>query len=268
MSINNPLLQAAFSSARFAGRRACSRFSSSEPQIDTLIIDVDRTLTAEDSPKLALERIVGREKTHEIFDSFIGRVVKGQLKIQDLHSAVFGELYSRGFRRSDWVGVMEELECSGGLKKPLIDLLLGLSARNGVTLVLATRASQDSASWLAMRYGFHHAIGSVERVNGSFQGFETVIGARDDGNGTVTKLTAASRALAGAGKSLDPSRTAVIANDLLDAIEMLHCAKGILILPEQPNKLERLSVALGLYDVLIRERDVGAKLPAALGLAV
>lgn len=267
MSIDNPLLQAAFSSARFAGRRTCSRFSAAPPQIDTLIIDVDRTLTAEDSPKLALEKLVGREKTHEIFDSFIGRVVKGRLRIQDLHSAIFGELYSRGFRKSDWVGVMEELERSGGLKKPLIDLLLGLSDRHGLTLVLATRASQDSASWLAARYGFHHAIGSVERVNGSFQGFETVIGARDDGNGTVTKLTAASRAMARAGKPLEPSKTAVIANDLLDAIEMLNCAKGIMIMPEQPNKLERLSAVLGLYDVLIREHDVGAKLAPALGFA-
>ena len=103
MSINNPLMQAALSSARFAGRRACSRFSDSEPHIDTLIIDVDRTLTVEDSPKLALERLIGREKTHEIFDSFLGRVVRGNLKIQELHSAIFNELYSRGFRQSDWV---------------------------------------------------------------------------------------------------------------------------------------------------------------------
>ena len=163
--------------------------------------------------KWTLERLVGREKTHEIFDSFLGKVVRGKLKIQELHSAIFNELYSRGFRQSDWVAVMEDLERKDGIKRPLIDLLLSLSEERRLTLVLATRASLDSARWLARRYGFHHAIGSVEKVNGTFQGFETMIGARDDGNGTVTKLTAASRAMAASGKSLDPSRTAVIAND-------------------------------------------------------
>ncbi len=265
MSIQNPLLQAAVSSARFARRRACSRFSS-EPTIDTLIIDVDRTLTAEDSPKLALERLVGKEKTREIFDSFLKRVILGRLGLQDLHAAVFGELYSRGFRTQDWVGVMEDLERTGGLKKPLIDLLLRMSEENGLTLVLATRASRESARWLSARYGFHHAIGSVERVNGSFAGFETMIGAHDDGNGTITKLTAAARALEASGRKLDPSRTAVISNDLLDALEMLGCARGVLVLPQEPNTLERLSVALRLYDVLVKEGDAASSLPKALGL--
>ncbi len=267
MSVNNPLIQAALSSARFAGRRACSRFSSTDPSIDTLIIDVDRTLTSEDSPKLALQRLVGREKTHEIFDSFLRDVVLGKMRIQDLHGAVFGELYSRGFRQSDWVGVMEDLDRSGGIKKRLIDLLLDLSGSHGLTLVLATRASAESARWLASRYGFHHAIGSVEKINGSFSGFETMIGSHDDGDRIVTKLTAASRAIEGAGRRMDPMRTAVISNDLLDALEMLGSARGVLILPEPPNTLEKLSAALRLYDVLVKERDVETMLPRALGLA-
>ncbi len=265
MSIENPLLQAALSSARFASRRARTRFSGAEPSIDTLIIDVDRTLTSEDSPKLALEGLVGKERTKEIFDSFLKRVVLGRLKIQDLHAAVFGELYSRGFRQSDWIRVMEDHERSGGLRRPLIDLLLDISGRNGVTMVLATRASAESARWLSARYGFHHSVGSVERVNGSFDGFEMKIGSRDDGNGTVTKLTAASRALQGAGKRLDPSRTAVLSNDLLDALEMLGCARGVLVLPQTPNRLERMTRALGLYDVLVKEGEERQRLPAALG---
>jgi hypothetical protein len=102
----------------------------------------------------------------------------------------------------------------------------------------------------------------VERVNGVFQGFDTVIGAYDNGNGTLTKLTAASRALSAAGKTLEPSRTAVIANDLLDSMEMLNCARGVLLLPSNPNKLERLTLRLGLYDALVRENDLAGIRPA------
>jgi hypothetical protein len=267
MAPTNPLLQAALSSARFAGRRASARLSGRRPEIETLIVDVDRTLTAEDSPKVALQNMVGKEKTKEIFDSFIAEVVRGRLRLQDLHSAVFGELYSRGFKKSDWVAVMEGIEKEGGLRESLISSILGLAEREGLTVVLATRASLDSARWLAGKYGFSHAVGSVEKVNGAFVGFETVIGAFDDGNGTMTKLTAASRVLARSGRSLDPSRTAVIANDLLDAIEMLNSALGVLIIPEEPNRLERLSAGLRLYDVLISGGDAPGSLGPALGFS-
>jgi hypothetical protein len=160
---------------------------------------------------------------------------------------------------------MEDLERSGGLKKELIDSLLGLSLKENLTLILATRASLDSAQWLARRFGFHYAVGSVEYINGSFQGFETKIGAADDGNGTMTKLSAASKAVEMAGKRLNPATTAVIANDLLDALEMLSCSRGVLILPSSPNRLELLTAKLRLYDVLLNEERAHIDLPGALG---
>ena len=257
----NPLVQAALASARFAKRRR----NPGRPEIETIIIDVDRTLTKEDSPKLALEKIVGKDEAKRIFDSFLSRVLRGRLKLHEIHDAVYTELYSRGFRRSDWGGIMEELSANGGLKRELIDALLELSERHSLTTVLATRASLDGAQWLARNFGFHHAIGSVESVNGVFQGFETKIGAADNGNGTMTKLTAARRALERSGKTLDPSRTAVIANDLLDALEMLNCARGVVILPSSPNRLELLTSKLMLYDVLVREEKAATELPKALG---
>jgi hypothetical protein len=97
MVLNSPLFQAAISSIRFARRR---RFDAL-PKVETLIIDVDRTITREDSPKLALENLVGKAEAKRIFDSFLNRVLRGKLKLQDIHSAVYGELYSRGFRKSD-----------------------------------------------------------------------------------------------------------------------------------------------------------------------
>jgi hypothetical protein len=257
----NPLFQAAVSSVRFARRRRLD----SLPKVETLIIDVDRTLTTEDSPKLALEKLVGKVEAKKIFDSFLSRVLRGSLKLQDIHAAVYGELYSRGFRKSDWPLIMEDLDKNGGLKRELIDSLLALSAKENLTLILATRASREGAQWLANRFGFHHAVGSVEMVNGVFQGFETMIGAADNGNGTMTKLTAASRAMASAGKTLDPLRTAIIANDLLDALEMLSCARGIVIMPSVPNRLEFLTAKLRLYDVLLREDKAHLELPGALG---
>jgi hypothetical protein len=259
----NPLLQAAASSARFAFRRR----NPSDPRIETIIIDVDRTITKEDSPKVALSKIVGKEEAKKIFDSFLSRVLRGNLKLQDIHSAVYGELYSRGFKRSDWALVMEDLEKSGGIKTDIIDAILDMSRKENVSLVLATRASRDGAEWLARRYGFHHAVGSVEMVNGTFQGFETMIGASDNGNGTMTKLTAARKALQAAGKHLDPKTTAIIANDLLDALEMLKCARGVIILPSEPNRLELLTLKLRLYDVLLREAKAHLELPGALGFS-
>ncbi|HSB46707.1 MAG TPA: HAD family hydrolase [Candidatus Bilamarchaeum sp.] len=257
----NPLFQAAVSSYRFAKRRR----NAALPELETLIIDVDRTITKEDSPKLALERLAGKAVAERVFESFPRRVIRGELKLQDIHAAVYGELYSRGFRRSDWISVMEELERTGGLKRRTIDALIELSRRESLTLVLATRASRDSAEWLARRYGFHHAVGSVEHVNGTFQGFETMIGSEDNGNGTMTKLTAASKAMAASGKTLDPKRTAVIANDLLDALEMLNCARGVIIMNSSPNTLESITSKLRLYDAMVSEENAHAELPAALG---
>jgi hypothetical protein len=261
MASTNPLFQVAASSARFAKRR----WVGSLPQIETLVIDVDRTITKEDSPKLALEKLVGKEDARRIFDSFFSRVLRGKLKLQDLHSAVYGELYSRGFKRSDWAGIMEDLAKNGGLKRQLIDAFLEISRKENITLVLATRASRDSAEWLARRFGFHHAVGSVEMVNGVFQGFETKIGVVDDGNGTMTKLTAARKVMEAAGKALNPATTAIIANDLLDALEMLSCARGVIILPSVPNKLELLTRRLKLYDVMLREETAHHELGGVLG---
>ncbi|MFN7991353.1 MAG: HAD family hydrolase [Candidatus Micrarchaeia archaeon] len=260
MAVKNPLAQAALSSARFAKRR----MFQPPVQIETIIVDVDRTLTREDSPKLALESLAGKEAAHKVFDRILNDVVLGRLKLGDVHSTVFRELYSRGFKTSDWVSIMEDLERSGGLKSELIGELQGLAGR-GVTVVLATRASYESARWIAGRFGFHHAIGSVERVNGVFQGFDLVIGAKDEGDHSMTKLTAARKALAASSKTLDPGRTAVIANDLLDALEMLECSRGILVMPSPPNRLEKLTMALRLYDVLIREQDVVSCLKPSLG---
>lgn len=257
----NALIQAAIASAKFARRRR----SHEKPEIETILVDVDRTLTAEDSPKLALSKLAGSGEAKRIFDSFPAKVVCGKLKIQDIHGAVYRELYSRGFKRADWPLIMEELERNGGIKRRLIDCLLELGRTHGLTLVLATRASRDGAEWLAKRYGFHHAVGSVEHINGSFSGFETMIGASDNGNGIMTKLTAARKEMALSGKPLEPSKTAVIANDLLDALEMLSCARGIVVLPSSPNRLELLTARLRLYDVLLREERAPAELPAALG---
>jgi hypothetical protein len=253
----NPFAQAALSSARFAGRRAASRLSGRRPELDTIIIDVDRTLTTEDSPKAALEMLIGPKKAKEVFDSFLTGVMKGRYKISELHGAIFGELYSRGFRRQDWVGLMEDLERKDMLRKELIGSLTGICRSEGLTSILATRASQDSASWLARRFGFDFAVGSVERsADGRFEGFSLMIGASDGSdNGTrvLTKISAAAEALAEKNRSLHPSRTAVLSNDLLDALEMLRVARGILLKPSEPNTLERITQRLRLYDATVGE---------------
>jgi hypothetical protein len=92
-----------------------------------------------------------------------------------------------------------------------------------------------------------------------------MIGAYDDGNGTMTKLSAAAKAMRASGKTLDPSRTAVIANDLLDVLEMLKSARGIVLLPSEPNRLERITTFLKLYDILLKEAEIDQCLKSSLG---
>jgi len=265
----NPVLSAALSSARFAGRRASARFAA-PPQIETLIVDVDRTITREDSPKLALEALCGKEEAGRIFHSIIKSAVLGRIPLESINSEVFGELYKRGFRRGDWVSLMESQERSGGLRLDLVDAISSLWADRGLEIVFATRSSEDAAKWLARRFGFGHAIGSREKsLNGSFEGFSRMIGVADGiylGSEMLTKMTAASRLLAESGRRLDPMRTAVLTNDLLDAFEMLASARGVLLVPREKNTLEKLTGAFHLYDATIREDgDVRMQLNEALG---
>ncbi len=265
-----PLLAAALSSVRFAGRRAAARFRE-PPALDTLIVDVDRTITAEDSPKVAPERMCGKEEAKKVFDGFVRRAIKGELKLDQIHSEVFGELYRRGFKRSDWVLIMQELERKGGLRIRLIDSLTRVASEAGLSTVLATRSSRESAEWLARRFGFSFAVGSVENPsNGVFGGFSLMIGAADspvNGTRVLTKMSAASELMKAAGKTLAPGRTAVFSNDLLDALEMLRSARGILLVQDEPNTLERITYGLRLYDVTVRDGpDVAGELREALGL--
>ncbi|MEW6035939.1 MAG: HAD family hydrolase [Candidatus Micrarchaeota archaeon] len=265
-----PLLAAALSSVRFAGRRAAARFRE-PPLLDTLIVDVDRTITSEDSPKVALERMCGKDEAKKVFDGFVKRAIKGELKLDQIHSEVFGELYRRGFKRSDWVLIMQELERRGGLRFRLIDSLTRVASEAGLSTVLATRSSRDGAEWLARRFGFPFAVGSVENSsNGVFGGFSLMIGAADspvNGTRVLTKMSAASELMKAAGRTLAPERTAVFSNDLLDALEMLRSARGILLVQDEPNTLERITYGLRLYDVTVRDGpNVADELRGALGL--
>lgn len=268
--MKNPVLTAVASSARFASRRAISPIRA-KPAIETLIVDVDRTITAEDSPKLALERLCGKETAKKIFDGFLKSVIRGERRLDNLHLAVFGEIYSRGFRRSDWGALMGELERTGGIRTGMMDSIRRIAEERKLSVVLATRSSQDSAMWLANRFGFEFAIGSVERSgNGSFGGFSTMIGMHDglmDGTLVLTKVSAASLAMQAEGRRFDPSRTAVISNDLLDALEMLSCARGILFIPNERNTLEKITYGFRLFDTTLREdSDMEKGLRGALGL--
>jgi hypothetical protein len=265
----NPVLSAIVSSARFAGRRAAARFCI-DPKIETLLVDVDRTITREDSPKLALEHLCGKKEAKRVFDSILQSAALGRIPLESVNSAVFSELYKNGFKRSDWAALMERQDRSGGLRMDLIGAITELAAKENVTLVLATRSSRDSAQWLAGRFGIPFSVGSVERpMNGSFAGFSTMIGVVDgivDGTEMLTKMTAASRLLAASGLRLDPIRTAVLTNDLLDAFEMLACARGVLLVPKEKNTLEKLTSGFRLYDALIHEDgDVRKQLNMALG---
>jgi hypothetical protein len=265
----NPVLSAVVSSARFAGRRAAARFAK-EPEIDTLIVDVDRTITREDSPKLALEALCGKEEAGKIFHSIIRSAILGRIPLESINSEVFGELYRRGFRRSDWVTLMEAQERSGGLRLDLIDAISSICVNRNIDIVFATRSSEDAAKWLSRRFGFGHAIGSRERgINGSFDGFSRMIGVADGiylGAEMLTKMTAARLVLEESGRTLIPVRTAVLTNDLLDAFEMLACARGVLLVPKEKNTLEKLTGAFHLYDATIHEDgDVGKQLNVALG---
>lgn len=265
----NPVVSAIVSSARFAGRRTAARFTKA-PEIETLIVDVDRTLTREDSPKLALEALSGKEEAGRIFHSIIRSAIFGRIPPESINGEVFGELYKRGFRRSDWVSLMEAQEKNGGLRLDLIEAIQALSARHGITTVLATRSSDDAACWLAQRYGFGFGVGSIERpMNGSFAGFSRMIGVFDGiylGTEVVTKMTAASRLMAASGRTLVPEKTAVLTNDLLDAFEMLASARGVLLVPKEKNTLEKLTSAFHLYDATIREGEKMFKqLESALG---
>jgi hypothetical protein len=265
----NPVLSAVMSSARFAGRRTAARFVA-PPQIETLIVDVDRTITLEDSPKLALEALCGKAEAGKIFHSIIRKAILGRIPLESINGEVFGVLYNRGFRHSDWVSLMEGQERDNGLRLDLIESIQALSARHGITIVLATRSSDAAARWLATRYGFGFGVGSIERpMNGTFAGFSRMIGVFDGiylGTEVVTKMTAASRILAESGRTLVSARTAVLTNDLLDAFEMLSCARGVLLVPREKNTLEKLTGAFHLYDATIHEDgDVRQQLKIALG---
>lgn len=265
----NPVLSAFVSSARFAARRAAMRFSS-EPEIETLIMDVDRTITREDSPKLALESLCGKEESSRITHAIIKKAMAGKIPLASINAEVFGEIYSRGFSRADWATVMEGQEKCGGLRIGLVEAVLSLAAREGFTVVLATRSSVDTARWIARRFGIRYAVGSEEApMNGKFAGFRTIMGVTDVIIGQaemVTKMTAASRALASDGRILDPKKTAVLSNDLLDAFEMLDSARGVLLVPQKKNTLEKLTSFFGLYDALVFEGgDIHSQLESALG---
>jgi len=82
----------------------------------------------------------------------------------------------------------------------------------------------------------------------------------------MTKLSAVSQVLNSAGKRFDAKRSAVLSNDMLDAMEMLGSGKGVLFVPKEQNRLEKLTQLFGLYDVAIRESaDVDRQLRRALG---
>ncbi len=265
----NPVLSAFVLSARFAGRRAAARFSGA-PEIETLIVDVDRTITREDSPKLALEALCGKGEAGRIFHSIIRKAILGRIRLESINGEVFGELYKRGFRQSDWVGLMERQERDGGLRLDLIESIQALSARRGITIALATRSSEAAAQWLAARYGFRFGVGSIERpMNGSFAGFSRMIGVFDGicmGAEVVTKMTAVSRLMRESGRTLVPERAAVLTNDLLDAFEMIDSARGVLLVPKEKNTLEKLTSAFHLYDATIREGgEMLRQLESALG---
>ncbi len=264
----NPVLSAIVSSARFAGRRLSSRFSRA-PEIDTLIVDVDRTITREDSPKIALEALCGRERAKKIFDSILKNAMLGRIPLESIHSEIFGQIYRGGFHRSDWAILMSEQERSGGLRIGLIEAITRLAARERMTLILATRSSRDTAEWLARRYGFDYALGSEEKsIDGTFMGFASMIGVSDgllDGIPMRTKMSAASMLLAQSGRQLEPERTAVLTNDLLDTFEMLDSACGILFVPREQNTLEKLTLGFRLYDEIVREDgDIAHQLALAL----
>jgi len=266
----NPVVSAIVSSARFAGRRAASGFMR-EPAIETLIVDVDRTLTREDSPKLAMEALCGKEEAHRVFGEVLRSAMLGRIPLAGIHSAIFGELYKKGFRRSDWAPLMEAEERSGGIRLELIGAIISVCSARSITPVLATRSSRDTAEWLARRFGFPFALGSEERsINGAFLGFSSMIGVEDgtlSGIPILTKLSAASRLLSASGSRLDPAATAVLTNDLLDAFEMLDSQKGLLLVPKKPNTLERLTLGFKLYDEKIHEGgDFHSQLSRALGV--
>lgn len=251
-----PIHIAARAAYHFAQRRAGAPLRP-KPVIETIVVDVDGTITRKDSPKLALERLCGPKKASEIIDGYMQDVILGRIKLDEIHSSIFRELYDRGFKRSDWPALMMELDRGGGLRTDMIETLMEIARWKSISTVVATRASLESAEWLMKRFGFQAAVGSVEsNSNGSFAGFDTVIGAADNlDNGVMTKMTAAAIALRSLGTEMDPARTAVLTNDLLDALEMLCSARGILLFTDKPNKLERLTLLLGLYDSKIHERE-------------
>ncbi|MEW6722501.1 MAG: hypothetical protein AB1324_04515 [Candidatus Micrarchaeota archaeon] len=265
----NPLLLASGASPRFALRRL-SRKLNPAPKLDTLIVDVDRTLTTEDSPKAALERLCGKSEAKKLMDGFIRAAIKGDIPLDGLHGEVFRALYERGFKPSDWGALMEEFGRSGAFRTDLVDTIHQIAERERLRVVVATRSSLTGAQWIASRFGFGHAVGSVEYPhNGGFSGFRTVIGVRDNAvNGTrfMTKMSATAELLSQAGIPFSPSRAAVISNDLLDALEMLDSALGVLVVPRERNTLEKITLALRLYDVKIPVEDARYALPAVFGI--
>jgi len=176
-TINHLLAATALTSVKFAGRKASAPFKA-QPKVETLIVDVDRTITKEDSPKIALEALCGKKEAKRIFDGFLTSVIRGKTKVDAVHQMVFSELYSHGFKRGDWSALMEQSEKQGGFRTELIDAILELS-KKGLIPVLATRSSKDSAQWIAKRFGFEHVVGSEEKGNGKFEGFSMMIGVSD-----------------------------------------------------------------------------------------
>ncbi|MBS3067137.1 haloacid dehalogenase-like hydrolase [Candidatus Micrarchaeota archaeon] len=260
---SRPFLAAAIAAPHFAIRRIIANAAANRaPKIDTIIVDIDRTLTMEDSPKLALQKLCGPKEADKITRSFLLKFRRGEVSLSEMPFIVFNELYSRGFRQSDWATLMEDIGKDSGFRFDIIAALTRLRAMHNVKLVVATRASKLSAEWIARTFGFDYAVGSEERFeDGKFVGFKTLIGAEDSQtNGAVnrTKVTATAELFSAMGLQFDPLRTAVLSNDVLDALEMLSCSFGILFVGQVPNTLEKISLSLKLYDVLIRESATAA----------
>src|SRR3989338_9534553 len=167
-------------SLAFAARRISNRWHSQLPRIDTLVIDIDRTLTKEDSTKIALSHLYGRQEADRIMHSTLERFQKGEMSMNQAAEEVFYKLYAKGFKPEDWENIMEIFRCDSGFRMHLIDVLLEFKSRNNLTMAVATRASRTSADWVAKTFGFDFGIGSEESIEaGTFKGFNVLIGVED-----------------------------------------------------------------------------------------
>jgi len=238
------------------------------------IVDCDGTLYRADSTLEALYRTFGKQKGDDLHKAIISDVKCGKLTIDQALIRGFTTLADApgGFNIHLWEEIMEDFRKRGLFRQGLFDALAQLQSQTRMKVIVATRASEISARWIAGNMGLArdstYSLGTCVRSDaaGIALKMEELIGSEDgytDGIKTTTKVTKAGQVSRKNSQEFSASATAVISDDLLDKGEMLAAGWGILVVPDEAserNSFQRASLSFGLYDESVFDKKNREKL--------